>query len=97
MGRMMGSRAFDFAFAVPLDEAREVEVFEAYSVGPSCASVCTSLTDPKEIETRMNEVHPPGNSSGWTISTDQAFASGEPMPCACSDHPATHKHWLLHS
>ena len=91
----MGRRNL-FAFRAPeAPKAKEAAEFTAYSVGICAASVCTSLTDPKEIAARMNALHPTGISSDWTISEDKKFLSGDPMPCACSDHPATHKHWLL--
>jgi len=69
--------------------------FHIYAKGLVCMSVCTSLTDPKEIEERANKENPTGISSKWKISKDKKFVDGIPHPCPCDQNPKTHKHYLL--
>ena len=68
--------------------------FEAYSIGPFCASVCSSLT-PDETVARMNVMHPSGTRNGWMLSDDKTFRQGGPNPGPCERNPETHKHYLL--
>jgi hypothetical protein len=70
------------------------EDFTAYSVGLVSASVCTNLSL-KEANQRLNEEHPTGIDSEWSLSKDKTFASGEPNPCQCEQHPETNKHYLF--
>lgn len=72
----------------------ESKDFEAYSVGLVSASACSSLSR-KETERRMNLEHPTGISSGWRISKDKKWATGEPTPSPCNLKPKTHKHYLF--
>lgn len=69
------------------------KVFEAYSVGVVCASVCTSLPL-KEARARLNEEHPTGVEP-WKFSGDKHFKGGQTNPCDCEQNPATHKHYLF--
>lgn len=69
------------------------EEFIAYSVGLCYASVCTTLRDTDEIAHRLNTEHPTGIAP-WTYS-GEAFRTGQPNPCPCSNHPETHQHYLL--
>jgi hypothetical protein len=73
------------------DGVKEVDI---YCIGPLSCSVCSSLS-PEETVTRVNELHPSGTKKGWVISNQEKFASGEPHPCHCQDHPETHKHYYL--
>jgi hypothetical protein len=68
--------------------------FNAYSVGPLSASVCSSL-GPEETVKRMNEEHPTGIDSPWSISKETHFRTGQPNPCFCEESPTTHMHYLL--
>lgn len=68
-------------------------VFNVYSLGICCASVCTSLTD-EQATNRLNESHPTGLDHGWSIA-DEAFQTGESNPCPCNDAPDTHRHILF--
>lgn len=66
-----------------------------YAVGIFCCSVCAPADwSAERVEAETNRVLVCGTSSGWTVSTDEQFASGQPMPCAC-DKDAARKHWLL--
>lgn len=60
--------------------------FEAYAVGLIYASACTNLTN-EEATVRLNHEHPTGIASGWAVSDDAAFASGQPNPCPCEQSP----------
>jgi hypothetical protein len=73
------------------DGVKEVDI---YYIGPLSCSVCSSLS-PEETIKRVNELHPSGTTNGWVISDQEKFASGEPHPCPCQDHPDTHKHYYL--
>lgn len=68
--------------------------FEVYSLGIVCASVCTTLKDPKAVSNTMNERHQTGIDSVWEVSEDPTFQGGEPNPCQCKDDP-DRMHWLL--
>ncbi len=68
--------------------------FEIYSEGTIHISVCSSLS-PEEIVDRANRDYPSGVTSNWQLSEDKLFASGQPNPCPCEQHPETHKHYLL--
>lgn len=69
--------------------------FIAYSVGICHASCCTSLSAEDAAE-RMNEKHPTGISSHWSLSADKFFADGKiANGAACPDLPETHKHFLM--
>ena len=68
--------------------------FTCYAIGLFYASVCTTMKNAEAVEERMNEAHPTGIDSRWRVA-DEAFRTGEPNPCPCSDHPETHRHWLL--
>jgi hypothetical protein len=68
--------------------------FTVYGQGVFCASVCTSLPL-EEATRRMNAENPSGTENGWNKSEDVTFRCGEPNPCTCPDHPATHKHYLF--
>lgn len=68
--------------------------FEAYAVGVVCASVCSSLSL-EETTGRLNEEHPTGIHSGWALSKDPAFKTGESNPKPCERSPTTHKHYLF--
>ena len=59
-------------------------VFEVYREGLFYMSVCTDMT-PEEAAKYAN-CHPCGTKTGWTLSKDKAFASGEPHPFPCPDH-----------
>lgn len=48
--------------------------------------VCTSLGD-EDATTWLNEVHPTGISSPWSIDWKRP-------PVACADKPDTHRHLL---
>lgn len=74
--------------------SKTVKDFEAYSVGPLVASVCSSLS-PEETEKRMNAERPLLDEMRWSISEDESFATGQPNPCACNRLPDTHKHYLM--
>lgn len=68
--------------------------FETYRMGLVYASVCTSL--PLEVATeRLNAEHPTGGQSAWEPSENESFATGQSNPCACNDHPETHRHYLF--
>jgi hypothetical protein len=69
--------------------------FNIYAKGIVSMSVCVSKEmKRKEIENRANSENPTGISSGWHISDDKTFASGESMPCVC-ENDNTRKHYLL--
>jgi hypothetical protein len=68
--------------------------FEAYAVGITHASVCTSMPLEEATE-ELNATHPTGIESQWSLSENTHFASGKPNPCPCEDHPETHKHYLF--
>jgi hypothetical protein len=68
--------------------------FDAYSIGVCNMSICTSLPIDEAVE-RANSEEPTGIRSRWSLSDDKTFQGGEPMPCACNNHPETHKHYLL--
>lgn len=65
-----------------------------YSNGLVHCSVCTNAPK-KEVEPTVNEHNPTGLDSGWKISTDKTFSSGEPNPATCEQKPKTHKHYLM--
>jgi len=65
-----------------------------YSLGISQCSVCTSLT-PRETVRRVNMDNPTGLEYKWKIDKLSKFHTGESNPCACNDHPETHKHYLM--
>ncbi len=67
--------------------------FEAYSVGIVSASVCTSLTV-KEATELLNDEHPTGISSKWSLSKDKTFRTGQTNGCNCPDY-AGNKHYLF--
>ncbi len=56
--------------------------------------ICTSLPI-EEATDRMNRLHPAGTEHGWMLSERTEFRHGEPHPCACQEHPETHKHYLM--
>lgn len=64
----------------PLSESA-IAVFETYSVGLCCASVCTNLSN-DEATRRLNLAHPTGIAP-WELSSDATFASGQPHPNQC--------------
>lgn len=67
-----------------------------YASGLLCCSVCAPVGMSRaELEREVNRIHPCGTRKGWTISTDPTFASGQPNPCPCNDHPTERQHWLL--
>lgn len=68
--------------------------FHVYAVGLCWLSVCTSITDAAEIETRANLDQPTGISRRWTIHAGP-FKTGEPNPCPCNEGHADRKHYLL--
>lgn len=70
--------------------------FDAYSVGPLSASVCSSL-GPEETVKRMNEEYPTGIESPWSLAKDTHFKTGQPNPCFCEQNPSTHMHYLLYT
>ncbi len=59
------------------------EHFEIYAVGFVAMSLCTSIKDTEEIERRANMEQPTGISSGWKISDESHFRSGQTNPCKC--------------
>lgn len=66
-----------------------------YSEGLLSASACApaGLTG-EEVTAAVNATHPSGTRSGWQLSEDKTFHSGDPMPAACSKD-AGRRHWLL--
>lgn len=66
--------------------------FDAYALGPSYASVCTTLAD-AEATARLNTTHPTRRSR-WQIA-DEAFFGGQPNGAPCGKRPATHRHLLF--
>lgn len=56
--------------------------FDVYSVGLVAASVCTDLDDDTATQ-RLNETHPTGIASRWTVA-DASFADGTPNPGPCA-------------
>ena len=70
----------------------ETEVFEVYSVGFVCASVCTTLSI-EEATRRLNIEHSTGVGP-WHLSADPTFASGSPNPSPC-DRGGESKHFLF--
>jgi len=68
--------------------------FVAYSVGAVAASVCTSLSV-EDATVRLNEQHPTGISSKWSLSEDKYFADKiHENGCQCPDYPEN-KHYLF--
>jgi hypothetical protein len=67
--------------------------FQVLAFGLVYASVCTSH-DEAETTRLLNLVHPTGLHHGWTPSTDETFATGQPNPCECELSPKTHHHVL---
>jgi hypothetical protein len=64
-----------------------------YSEGPVMASVCTDL--PKDqVANEMNRTHPTGVASGWTISGEARFKTGEPNGRVC-DEDLDRRHYLM--
>lgn len=56
--------------------------------GLVACSVCAPASMPiEEVERQVNLENPTGISSGWTLSEDKTFASGEPNPCTCQNDP----------
>lgn len=71
-----------------------VQDYETLAVGLCYASVCSSLAI-QETTQRLNREQMTGLEHGWDISEDEHFASGETNPCVCTQHPATHLHYLF--
>lgn len=66
-----------------------------YAVGLCNASVCApSDMSVKDVEAAVNQQHPTGVGP-WTLSTDAAFATGEPHPKPC-ENDASRTHYLFH-
>lgn len=68
---------------------------QIYARGLVACSACAPEDATREaIEREVNIINPTGISSQWKISTDEKFASGEPMPNKCET--ARNKlHYLL--
>jgi hypothetical protein len=75
-----------------MTKTTKAEDFTIYSLGICYASVCTSLTN-REATRRLNSEQPV--NSGWKVSKDKKFHSGQPNPCRCEDNPKTHRHILF--
>lgn len=69
------------------------KIFDAYSIGPVMASVCSNLST-EELLAEMNNQHPTGISNDWMFSEDTHFLQGQPNPCQCEDNQDC-KHYLL--
>lgn len=68
--------------------------FWIYNWGLLYASVCSSLSLEETTE-QINRELPTGIKSPWRLSSDKTFHTGETNPCACQQHPDTHKHYLF--
>jgi hypothetical protein len=55
--------------------------FAIIATGLVCTSVCTDLSD--EAATNRLNMEIPTGINRWAISTDPAFAGGEPNPSPC--------------
>lgn len=64
------------------------------AIGLCQASVCTSL-DREATAAWLNGQHPTGIASAWKPSADNWFSGGQPNPCPCDRHSATHQHMLF--
>jgi hypothetical protein len=58
-------------------------------------SVCAPETmSANEVVVLVNLIHSTGISSGWRLSEDEKFKSGETIPAICNQVPGR-QHWLL--
>jgi hypothetical protein len=73
----------------------ETKDFEVLRESLLYIQVCSSLTR-KQTEQRLNSERPPGTSLNRWVLDDETLSTGEPNPCACHEHPDTHRHWLFH-
>lgn len=67
--------------------------FEVYSEGTCYASVCTTITDPREVERKIRYEHPAGTEANWSW-TGEKFRTGQDNPSPCHD-TADRFHYLL--
>lgn len=66
-----------------------------YSMGVVCCSVCAPADmDGDAVAAEVNRAHPSGTESGWSVSQDETFRTGQPNPCACEADPSR-RHWLM--
>lgn len=69
--------------------------FECYSVGLCHASVCTNM-DPAAAAARLNEEHPTGIASSWSLSKEPTFKCGTSNGCPCAaEHAPGARHYLF--
>ena len=72
----------------------EEDIF-MYSLGIVHISVCVPEgMDRQVVEDRANARNPTGIDSGWKISKDSHFRTGEPNPCPCTEAKGR-LHYLL--
>ena len=66
-----------------------------YAIGLLHVSACAPVRmGVAEVATEVDGLNPTGLKHGWVVEAE-AFATGEPNPCPCNDHPETRRHWLL--
>lgn len=66
-----------------------------YVSGLVCCSVCAPADmSIEEVERVVNLENPTGISSGWSVSDDETFADGTPMPAPCEKVPGR-VHYLM--
>lgn len=68
-----------------MSEEKKV-VFEVYRNGLGYMSVCTDVPLKDAVE-YANFCNPSGTKKGWWLSKDKKFATGQPHPFPCPDHP----------
>jgi hypothetical protein len=67
-----------------------------YSEGFMTASACAPAgMSGEEVAAEVNAVSPTGMRTGWSVSEDKRFRTGEPMPAPCDTEPRARRHWLL--
>lgn len=66
-----------------------------YGSGLVACSVCAPAEmDPLKVEERVNQIHPTGIVSPWSVSSDEHFNSGQPNPCEC-EKESGRLHYLM--
>ena len=64
-----------------------------YREGLFNTSVCSDLAQEEVVARMARRIS--GTTNGWTLSTNDHFATGQPNPCPCDKNPETHTHYLF--
>ncbi len=74
----------------------DTDTVHVYTFGVCHMSVCAPKDmERDEVRRLANLKHPTGLKHTWEFSNNPKFATGQPNPCPCNEHPETRLHYLM--